>query len=143
MAFRATSIGLLILGIAVGLGGLGLGAFLASGNNGWTSSLIYSVVGLVGAPLTAMSWSSRRSRRCQVLAGVALVLGLVASMGLAFDFSQELSEIAQAWSQAPLAVALWLLLWHLWEAGALARLIWFEPPRTRGRLSSRRGDAGR
>ena len=143
MTSRAGSIVLLVIGIAVGLAGLALGAYLASGNNGWTSSLLYSVIGLIGAPLTAASWTSRRSIRCQMLAGVALVLGLVASMGLMFELTHEFSEIAHAWSQVPLAVALWVVLWLGWEAGALARLIWFQPPRTRGRLSSRRGDAGR
>lgn len=143
MTARVSAITLLLLGSALGIAGLGLGAFLASGNNGWTSSLLYSVLGLVGAPMAALSWTSRRSVRCQVLAGAALLLGLLGSMGLLLELSQEISAIAHAWSQVPLAVVLWVLIWLAWEAGALARLIWFEPPRTRGRLSSRRGDAGR
>jgi len=143
MAFRASVAALVVVGAVGGLGSLGLGAFLASGDNGWTSSVIYSVVGLVGAPMAALSWSSRRSLRCQLLAGVAVVLGLVANMGLLFDFARESSQIAQAWSQVPAAVALWGLIWAGWGTAALARLILFTPPRTRGRLSSRRGDAGR
>jgi hypothetical protein len=143
MALRAGSIFLITVGVTVGLAGLGLGAFLASGNNGWASSLIYSVLGLIGAPMTALSWTSRRRLRCQVFAGTALLLGFIGTMGLMLEMTHEFSEIIHAWSQVPAAVALWLLLWFAWEAGALARLIWSQPPRTRHRLSSRRGDAGR
>jgi hypothetical protein len=138
-----TSVALLAGGIAVGLGGLSLGAYLASGNHGWTSSLLYSVVGLIGAPMAALSWASRRNLRCQLLAAAALGLGLLASMALLLELTHEMSEILHAWSQVPLAVAAWLLLWISWLVCALGRLIWFEPPRTRGRLSSRRGDHGR
>ena len=143
MKIRASAIVLATAGSAVGLAGLALGAFLASGNNGWTSSLIYSVIGLIGAPMAALSWSSRRSIQCQVLAGVAVLLGVAATMGLMLEFTHETSPIIHAWSQAPLAVALWMVVWGAWGTCALARLIYFQPPRTRGRLSSRRGDAGR
>ncbi|MCC6534685.1 MAG: hypothetical protein IT531_19220 [Burkholderiales bacterium] len=143
MAVRATSVVLLVLGIGVGAGGLALGAFLASGNNGWPSSLLYSVVGLVGAPLSALAWTSRRSRRCQMMAGVALLLGLLASMGLLLELTHELSEITHAWSQVPLAVAIWFGLWSAWGSAAVGRLVFSKPPHTRHRLSSRRGDAGR
>ncbi|RPI45532.1 MAG: hypothetical protein EHM59_09905 [Betaproteobacteria bacterium] len=143
MAIRAKSIVLLTAGVGVGMAGLALGAFLASGDNGWTSSLIYSVVGLVAAPMAALSWSSRRSVRCQVLAAAAILLGVAATMGLMLEFTHEMSPITHAWSQAPLAVALWAVLWISWGACAVARLVYFQQPRTRGRLSSRRGDAGR
>jgi hypothetical protein len=143
MAMRATSVVLLLLGLILGAGGLALGAYLASGNNGWHSALWFSVVGLVGAPVSALSWSSRRSKRRSIMAGVALVVGLVASMGLLFDLTNEHSQIAFAWSQVPLAVAAWVAVWASWQAAALARLIMFQPPRVRQRLSSRRGDAGR
>ena len=142
MAMRATSVVLLLLGLIVGAGGLALGAYLASGNHGWPSALWFSVVGLIGAPLSALSWSSRRSKRRSIMAGIALVLGLVASMGLLFDLTHEHSEISFAWSQVPLAVGAWLAMWVLWQAAALARLILFQPPKLRRRLSSRRGDAG-
>lgn len=143
MALRATSVVLLLIGIALGACGLALGAFLGSGNNGWPSALLYSVVGLVGAPMAALSWSSRRSKRRQIIAGIALVTGLLADMGLLLELTQELSEIVLAWSQVPFAVAGWLLIWLGWQAAALTRLIMFKPPKTRSRLSSRRGDAGR
>ena len=142
MTARLNAVTLLLLGSAVGLAGLGLGAYLASGSNGWSASLLYSVLGLVGAPMAALSWTSRRSVRCQLLAGGALLLGVLGSMGVLLELSQDFSAIAQAWSQVPFAVVLWVVIWLAWEAGALARLIWFEPPRTRGRLSSRRGDSG-
>jgi hypothetical protein len=140
---RAAKTVLFLLGIAIGLAGLGLGMYLASDDNGWTSSLIYSILGLVGAPMAALSWTSRRSLRCQVFAGVALLIGLLGCMAFLLELTHESSAIAFAWSNVPHAVALWLVIWLGWGAGALARLIWFEPPRTRGRLSSRRGDAGR
>jgi hypothetical protein len=143
MAMRASSIVLLLLGLILGAGGLALGAYLASGNNGWPSALWYSIVGLVGAPVSALSWSSRRSKRRSVMAGLALLLGVLASMGLLFDLTYEHSEIIFAWSQVPLAVAAWLAIWMSWQIAALARLILFQPPRLRRRLSSRRGDAGR
>ena len=143
MGLRLHTFTLSLVGLTVGFTGMGLGAYLASVDNGWTSSLLYSVVGLVGAPLAALSWTSRRSLRCQVFAGVAVLLGLLGSLALMLEITHELSEIAQAWSEVPLALSLWILVWLAWEAGALARLIWFQPPRTRGRLSSRRGDAGR
>ena len=143
MAMRAGSIVLLLLGLILGAGGLALGAYLASGNNGWPSALWYSIVGLVGAPVSALSWSSRRSKRRSVMAGLALVLGVLASMGLLFDLTHEHSEIVFAWSQVPIAVAAWLAIWMSWQIAALARLILFQPPKLRRRLSSRPGDAGR
>lgn len=133
---------LVLAGVALGAGQLALGAFLTSGNNGWGSSLLFSVVGLVGAVVGTYSWSSRRSRVCMALAGVSIGLGILGSMGLMLEVSQEMSGIVRAWSQAPLALLGWLLLWTIWMATALARLLLFEPPRTRHRLSSRRGDAG-
>jgi hypothetical protein len=143
MAMRANSIVLLLLGLVLGAGGLALGAYLASGNNGWPSALWYSIVGLVGAPVGALSWSSRRSKRRSVMAGIALVLGVLTSMGLLFELTHEHSEIVFAWSQVPLAVAAWLAIWMSWQIAALTRLIMFQPPKLRRRLSSRRGDAGR
>jgi FtsH-binding integral membrane protein len=143
MAMRAATVVLLLLGLIIGSGGLALGAYLASGNNGWQSALWYSVIGLVAAPVSAVSWSSRRSKRRSAMAGVALVLGLLASMGLLLDLTSETSEITFAWSQVPLAVAAWLVVWMSWQAAALVRLIMFQPPKLRQRLSSRRGDNGR
>jgi len=137
-----TKVLLIVVGLALGAGQLALGAYLISGNNGWGSSLLFSVVGLVGAVVGLYSWSSRRSRFCMTLAGVAIGLGVLGSMGLMLDVSQEASGIVHAWSQVPLALLGWLLLWTIWIAVALARLLLFEPPRTRHRLSSRRGDAG-
>jgi hypothetical protein len=140
---RGISAALVVLGLLVGGGGLALGAFLASGNNGWSSALLYSVVGVIGAPLAGFSWGSRRSKRRQIIAGIALLLGIIASMGLMLEVTQELSGIAHAWSQVPWAVAAWLVIWIVWQSAALIRLILFVPPRTRSRLSSRRGDGGR
>jgi hypothetical protein len=135
---RATTVMLLLLGLIIGSGGLALGAYLASGNNGWHSALWFSVIGLVAAPASAASWSSRRSRRRTAMAGVALMLGVVASMGLLLDLTSETSGITLAWSQVPLAVTAWLVLWLTWHTAALARLIMFQPPKLRRRLSSRR-----
>lgn len=143
MASAAVSVTVLILGIGLGIGGLALGAYLASGNNGWTSALLYSVVGLVGATVAGFSWGSRRSKRRAVLAGLALAGGLLASMIILFELTHELSGIVHAWSQVPLAVAGWVAIWLAWLIAALMRLILSMPPRTRGRLSSRRGDRGR
>lgn len=144
MALRATSVVLLLLGLTIGAGGLALGAFLASGNNGFTSALLYSVIGLVGAPASALSWTSRRSKRRTAMAGLALLFGMLGSMGLLFDLTQEASQIVFAWSQAPLAVAAWLAIWISWQLTALVRLMAFQPPRrVRQRLSSRGGHADR
>ncbi len=143
MPSTAISVTLLIFGIAVGVGGLALGAFLASGNNGWTAALIYSVVGLVGASATAFSWGSRRSKRRMIIAGIALGFGLLASMAILFEVTQEQSGIVRAWSQVPLAVLGWIVIWVGWQGAALMRLLLFTPPHTRHRLSSRRGDGGR
>jgi hypothetical protein len=63
-------------------------------------------------------------------------------MGILLELTAEYPHIVHATSQAPLAVALWFVIWVLWISAALARLILFEPPRTRQRLSSRRGDGG-
>ncbi|MCC7080638.1 MAG: hypothetical protein IT530_08210 [Burkholderiales bacterium] len=135
MAMRATTVVLLLFGLCIGSGSMALGAYLASGNNGWHSALWFSVVGLVAAPLSTTSWSSRRSKRRTVMAGIALVLGIAANMGLLLDISSESSQITLAWSQVPLAVAAWLVLWLSWHAAALLRLIMFEPHTTRRRLS--------
>jgi hypothetical protein len=125
----------------LGAGGLALGTYLASGNNGWPSALWYSVVGLVAAPVSTLAWTSRRSRRRSMMAGIALLAGFVASMGLLFDLTREMSQIRFAWSQVPLAVAGWLLIWVSWQASALARLILFKPPKLRQRLSRHREGA--
>lgn len=137
-----TKIALVSTGLVLGAGQLALGAFLASGNNGWQTSLLFSVIGLVGATVGLFSWHSRRNRACLATAGVAVGLGVLGSMGLMLDVSQETSGIVHAWSQVPIALAGWMLIWVLWIALALARLLFFEPPHTRHRLSSRRGDAG-
>jgi hypothetical protein len=142
MASRTVSALLLVIGIVLGACGLALGALLASGNNGWASSLLFSVVGLVGAPLATLSWSSRRRRQYQALAGIALVLGILGSLGLMLEFTQETSGIRHAWSQVPAAVATWFALWAVWGIIALGRVVFNEQPKTRTRLSSRRGDAG-
>jgi hypothetical protein len=139
---RGAKILLTLAGLIVGAGQLALGAHLASGNNGWPASLLFSVIGLVAAPLAGYSWSSMRSRNNLILAGIAVGLGVLASMGLMLDVTQEQSGIVQAWSQAPYALLGWMLVWIFWGAVALARLLLFTPPRTRHRLSSRRGDAG-
>ena len=143
MAMRAATVVLLLLGLIIGSGGLALGAYLASGNHGWQSALWYSVVGLVAAPVSTVSWSSRRSKRRFAMAGAALALGLLASMGLLLDLTSETSEIIFAWSQVPLAAAAWIVLWLSWHGVALMRLIMFQPPRLRQRLSSRRSDNAR
>lgn len=130
------------VGVILGAGQLALGAYLASGNNGWSTSLLFSVVGLVGATVGAFSWHSRRNRSCLIMAGVAVALGVLGSMGLMLDVSQETSGIVHAWSQVPLALGGWMLIWAVWIAIGLTRVLLFEPPHTRHRLSSRRGDAG-
>lgn len=143
MAQRATSVVLLLLGLTIGAGGLALGAFLAAGNNGFPLALLYSVIGLIGAPASTLSWSSRRSKRRTTMAGLALLFGMLGSMGLLFDLTQEASQIAFAWSQAPLALAGWIAIWVSWQLTALVRLIAFQPPRRlRQRLSSRSGHPG-
>jgi len=143
MASAAISVSMTALGVAVGAGGVALGAYLGSGNNGWSSALLYSVVGLVGAPVAGFSWASRRSRRRQIMAAVVLALGLLASMGILLELTHELSGIMRAWSQVPWAVVGWMAIWFAWQFAALMRLVLFTPPHTRRRLSSRRGDGGR
>lgn len=138
----ASKIVLIAIGVALGAGQLALGAYLTSGNNGWSTSLLFSVVGLVGASVGTFSWHSRRNRGCLIMAGVAVALGVLGSMGLMLEVSQETSGIVHAWSQVPLALGGWMLIWAVWIAVGLARVLFFEPPHTRHRLSSRRGDAG-
>ncbi len=140
---RAASILLLLFGLIVGGGGFALGGYMASGNHGFPSALWYSLVGLVGAPLSTLSWSSRRSNRRSAMAGLALALGMLTSMLLLLDVTSDASEVVFAWSQAPLALAAWLALWVLWQAVALLRLILFEPPQVHSRLSRRRSRASR
>jgi hypothetical protein len=142
MHSRVGSVMVLIFGIAVGLGCLALGAYLGTGNNGWRTAIFFSVVGLVGASLTGFAWTSRRSKRRTMVAGIALVSGILASMGLLLELTSEQSEIAFASTQVPWLVAAWFVIWAGWIAAALGRLILFTPPRTRARLSSRRGDGG-
>ena len=130
------------IGLLAGAASMALGAFLASGNNGWSNAIMYSAVGVVGAPLAAVAWATRRYRRRMICAGVALLAGVVSTMGILLELTAEYPHIVHATSQAPMAVAGWFVIWLLWIAAALARLIMFEPPRTRHRLSSRRGDGG-
>jgi len=130
------------IGLAAGAASMALGAFLASGNNGWVNAVMYSAVGVVGAPLAAIAWATRRYRRRMICAGVALLGGLLATMGILLELTAEFPHLVHATSQEPFAVAGWFVIWIVWIAAALARLILFEPPRTRHRLSSRRGDGG-
>ncbi len=142
MAHRARSFLLLTIGVAAGAGGMALGSLLASGNNGWSNAILYSAVGVVGAPLAALAWTAQRNKQRQICAGIALLIGLLASMGMLLELTAEYPGITHAASQVPLALAGWFVIWVLWIAVALTRLIMFEPPRTRHRLSSRRGDGG-
>ena len=142
MAIRSGSAGLLLFGALVGGGGFALGAVLATGHHGWEAVLWYSVVGLIGAPLSALSWRSRRSNRRTYMACAALALGLITTLVLLLEFTHETSGLTSAWSQVPLLVAVWLAIWLAWQLAALARVVMFQPPRMRQRLSSRRGDRG-
>ena len=130
------------IGLLAGVGSMALGAFLASGENGWSNAIMYSAVAVVGAPLAAVAWATRRYQRRMICAGTALLAGLVATMGILLELTAEFPHIVYATSQSPLAVAGWFVIWILWISAALARLILFEPPKTRHRLSSRRGDGG-
>jgi ABC-type Co2+ transport system permease subunit len=130
------------IGLLIGAAGMALGAFLASGDNGWSNAILYSAVGVVGAPLAAVAWATSRYRRRLICAGVALLAGFAATMGILLELTAEFPHIVHATSQSPLAVAGWFAIWILWISAALARLILFEPPRIRHRLSSRRGDGG-
>jgi hypothetical protein len=125
----------------VGGGGFALAGYMASASHGFPSALWYSLVGLVGAPLSTLSWSSRRSEHRSAMAGVALALGILTSMALLLDVTSDTSEIVFAWTRVPLALAAWLVLWVSWQALALLRLILFEPPRVRS--SSRRSRTNR
>ena len=130
------------VGLLAGAVSMWLGSFLASGDNGWANAVMYSAVGAVGAPLAAIAWATRRHRRRLICAGVALAAGVLGTMGILLELTAEYPHIVHASSQAPLAVVGWFAIWLLWISAALARLILFEPPRTRHRLSSRRGDGG-
>jgi hypothetical protein len=142
MARRATTYLLLVIGVATGAGGIALGIFLASGDNGWWNAVLYSAIGVVGAPLAALAWTARRIVLRQIFAGGALLLGLLASMGMLLELTGEYPGMVHAAARVPLAVAGWFVIWVSWIIVALTRLIMFEPPRTRHRLSSRRGDGG-
>jgi hypothetical protein len=131
-----------LAGVAAGVVGMALGAHLASANNGWGSAVYFSAIGIIGAPLAAISWATRRAQRRQFCAGVSLAAGILASMAILLELTGERSDIVQAASHAPLALTGWLVVWIAWISVALMRLIMFEPPRTRHRLSSRRGDGG-
>lgn len=131
-----------LTGVAAGAIGMALGAFLGSANNGWGTAIYYSAIGIVGAPFAALSWATHRARRSQLFAGIALMGGLVASMAILLELTEEHPAIVDAASHAPLALVGWLVIWILWISAALMRLVLFEPPRTRHRLSSRRGDDG-
>ena len=130
------------IGLAAGAGSMALGAFLASGDSGWSNAVMYSAVGVVGAPLAAVAWATRRHRRRMLCAGIALMAGLLATMGILLELTAEYPHIVHATSQEPAAVAGWFAIGVVWIAAAHARLLMFEPPRTRHRLSSRRGDGG-
>jgi len=142
MVQRATSYLLLLIGLATGAGGIALGIFLASADTGWSHAVLYSAIGVVGAPLAAVAWTARRNVVRQICAATALLLGLLASIGMLLELTGEYPGIVQAALRAPLALAGWFVIWVTWIAVGLARLIMFEPPRTRHRLSSRRGDGG-
>lgn len=139
---RITFYLLLLIGVAAGAGGMAIGAFLASGDIGWSNALLYSGVGVIGAPLAAFAWTARRKVLRQIYAGGALLLGLLASMGMLLELTGQFPGIVSAAAHAPLALAGWFAIWIAWIAVALTRLIIFEPPQTRHRLSSRRGDGG-
>jgi len=130
-----------IVGVVAGAIGLALGVFLASGDNGgWGNAVYYSVVGIVAAPLATLSWATRRPQRSQILAGLSILGGFVASLAILFDLTEEHATILAAASRAPFAFACWIAIWGLWNAMALARLMLFKPTHTRRRLYRRRHD---
>jgi hypothetical protein len=132
---------LISLGVLLGIGQLALGVYLTADDNGWATAPLFSVAGLVGAVLGFYSWSSRQSWSRMKLSGVAVAIGILGSMCLMLDLSLETSGIAQAWSQVPQALVIWMLLWMIWIGAAIARLLLFKPRHTRHRLSSRHNTA--
>jgi hypothetical protein len=142
MSHRMRFVLLIVIGVIAGIGGLALGAKLSSDESGWPNALFYSAVGMVAAPLTAYAWATRRTRRRQVAAGIALALGVLASMGILLETTGEYPPLLNGIRRFPLLFGGWMIIWALWLASALTRLILFEPPHVRHRLSSRRGDRG-
>ena len=96
MATRGGSTALAVLGTLVGCGGFALSAQLATGHHGWEAVLWYSVVGVIGAPLSALSWRSRRSSRRAIMAGAALALGLITSMLLLLETTPPAGRLSPA-----------------------------------------------
>ena len=127
-----------LVGMVAGAIGLSLGAYLASADNGWGNSLYYSAVGIVCAPLAALSWATHRLRRSQTFAGISLLGGFLASMAILLELTAQHPTMAEAASQAPFAFGCWFSIWALWISMALVRLILFTPAPTRHRLSERR-----
>src|SRR5262245_56125643 len=92
-------------GVVTGAIAMSLGAHLAAADNGaWANSLYYSAVVLVGAPLATLSWATHRLSRSQAFAGIALLLGFLASMAMLLDLTGQHQTIVFASSQSPFAV---------------------------------------
>ena len=117
-------------GVAAGVIGMALGAFLAT-DNGWQNAIYYAAIGVICAPFATLAWATHSSRRRLIFAGVALLGGFVAVMAMLL----ELAAMAEASTRSPFAFWIWVTLWVLWNASSLTRLIWFAPTNTRNRLS--------
>ena len=125
-------------GLVVGSIGVAIGAFLASGENDWRTAVHYSAVGFIFAPWATLAWATHRLRRRQIFAGVALLAGLVASMAILYEMTEQHAGVVNAFHQSPFVFAAWLFIWMSWIALAVMRLIAFAPGHTRRHSLARR-----
>lgn len=107
-------VGALVAGVGIALGGAG---------HGWISAGITSVA-ILTAPLTGLAWALRRRLGGRILAGLLVLAAVAANGGLVVSTSREGWGYAEdAWSDAPIALSIWFILWLSWQAVAALVLV--------------------
>ncbi len=90
-----------ILGIVAGLIISGLAAFFTGAGHGWSSGGI-SFLSILGAPLSAVSWTIRGNRVSKTLGSIALLIGLVTDAWLWIATVDEgTNYLGKVWDAMP------------------------------------------
>jgi hypothetical protein len=114
-------VGLLVAFLAVGISGAG---------HGWNSAFI-SAFSVVGAPVSALAWVTRK-KRAGVLAALAMLLA-----ALCLDlvlWGQTMAEgtryVRRVWESGPVWLLVWALLFASWQVLAASVIIGYLHPRS-------------
>jgi hypothetical protein len=103
------------VGLGVGLGIACLALLISGAGHGWNAAFISSV-SVIGAPLSALAWSSRKKHIGFFLAITVLLGALIFDVLLwGATMSEGTSYVKKVWSWGPGWVLLWGALFASWQ----------------------------